>query len=206
MYAIVLNTTVATMALTPVVSNATPWIYKRIRHRQPEDTVDVMNLPQTGLANHVVIAGGGRVGRSVADTLNALQLPSVLIELDDRRAQQARRAGLAVIYGDASHAVVLEAAHLARARALLITVPTYMDVRAIVETARRIRPELSIAARADGPDAVRELHAIGIEDVTSPEFEAAIEMTREALVHLGVATDEIQRVTTTMRRERYRNS
>ena len=112
----------------------------------------------------------------------------------------------AVIYGDASHAVVLEAAHLARARSLLVTVPTYTDVRAIVQTARRIRPELPIVARADGPDAIRDLYAIGIDDVTSPEFEAAIEMTREALVHLALPTDEIQRVTTTMRRERYRSS
>ncbi len=205
-YAVVLNTTVATMALTPVVSNATPWIYERLRRRLPEDTVGVMNLPPTGLGNHVVIAGGGRVGRSIADTLSALNLPCVLIELDDRRAQEARRAGLAVIYGDASHAAVLEASHLSRACSLLITVPTYVDVRAIVETARRIRPDLSIVARADGPDAMRELYAIGIEDVTSPEFEAAIEMTREALVHLGVTTEEIQRVTTTMRRERYGSS
>jgi K+:H+ antiporter len=47
---------------------------------------------------------------------------------------------------------------------------------------------------------------LGVEDVTSPEFEAAIEMTREALVHLALPADEIQRVTTTMRRERYRSS
>jgi hypothetical protein len=33
----------------------------------------------------------------------------------------------------------------------------------------------------------------------SPEFEAAIEMTREALVHLNLSTDEIHRVTTTAR-------
>jgi monovalent cation:H+ antiporter-2, CPA2 family len=206
LYAVVLNTTVATMALTPVVSNATPWMYERLRRRQPEDRLEVMNVPQTGLGNHVVIAGAGRVGRSIADTLNGLNLPSVLIELDDRRAQQARRAGLAVIYGDASRAVVLEAAHLTRASSLLVTVPTYTDVRAIVQAARSIRPELSIIARADSPDAVRELYAIGIEDVTSPEFEAAIEMTREALVHLALPTDEIHRVTTTMRREGYRSS
>jgi CPA2 family monovalent cation:H+ antiporter-2 len=206
LYALVLNTAVATMALTPIVSNATPWIYERIRRQQPEDRLEVMNLPDAGLANHVVIAGGGRVGRSIADALDALSLPTVLIEFDDRRAQQARRAGLPVIYGDATHAVVLEAAHLARACSLLVTVPTYTDVRAIVQTARRIRPELSIIARAEGPDAVRELYAIGIDDVTSPEFEAAIEMTREALVHLGLPTDEIQRVATAMRRERYRGS
>jgi len=168
--------------------------------------VESINIPDQGLANHVVIAGGGRVGRTIADTLHGLNLPSVLVELDDRRVQHARRAGLAVIYGDASQAVVLEAAHLARARTLLVTVPGYIDVRAIVQAARRIRSDLSIIARADGPDAVRDLYSLGIEDVTSPEFEAAIEMTREALIHLAIPTDEVQRVTTTMRRERYGGS
>ena len=206
LYAIVLNTAVATMALTPVVSSATPWIYERVRGRRSEDRVEPINIPDQGLADHVVIAGGGRVGRTIADTLHGLNLPSVLVELDDRRVQHARRAGLAVIYGDATQAVVLEAAHLARARTLLVTVPGYIDVRAIVQAARRIRSDLSIIARADGPDAVRDLYSLGIEDVTSPEFEAAIEMTREALIHLAIPTDEIQRVTTTMRRERYGGS
>ncbi|HEY2907455.1 MAG TPA: cation:proton antiporter [Vicinamibacterales bacterium] len=205
LYAVVLNTAVATMALTPIVSNATPWIYERIRRRQPDDRLEVLNLPEAGLTNHIVIAGGGRVGRSIADALTGLNLPSVLIESDDRRMQQARQAGLTVVYGDASHAVVLEAAHLARARSLLVTVPTYTDVRAIVQAARRIRPDVSIVASADGPEAVHDLYALGVEDVTSPEFEAAIEMTREALVHLDLPTDQIQRVTTTMRRERYRS-
>jgi len=206
LYALVLNTAVATMALTPVVSSATPWIYERVRGRRSEDRVEPINIPDQGLADHVVIAGGGRVGRTIADTLHGLNLPSVLVELDDRRVQHARRAGLAVIYGDASQAVVLEAAHLARARTLLVTVPGYIDVRAIVQAARRIRSDLSIIARADGPDAVRDLYSLGIEDVTSPEFEAAIEMTREALIHLAIPTDEVQRVTTTMRRERYGGS
>jgi len=202
-YVLVLNAAVGTMALTPVVSSATPWIYERIRGRQPQERLEVLNVPETGLTNHVVVAGGGRVGRAVVDALTALGLPSVMIEIDDRRVQRARRDGVAVIYGDAGHAAVLEATHLSRACTLLITVPTYTDVRAIVEAARRIRPELPIVARADGPDAIRELYALGIEDVTSPEFEAAIEMTREALVHLAVPGEEIQRVTTTMRRERY---
>ena len=203
LYVVVLNTAVATMALTPLVSGATPWIYDRVRGRPSEDGVEVINLPDTGLADHVIVAGGGRVGRTIAETLRQLDLPSVLIELDDRRVQDARRAGLAVIFGDASHAVVLQAAHLSRSRALLVTVPTYTDVRAIVQTARRVRPDLAIVARADSPRAVHDLYALGIDDVTSPEFEAAIEMTREALIRLAMPGEQIQEVTTTMRRERY---
>jgi len=204
LYALVLNTAVATMALTPIVSNATPWIYERIRGPEPQDALEVINLPDAGLVDHVVVAGGGRVGRTVADALASRDLPFVLIEQDDRRVQQARRDGLAVIYGDASRAVVLEAANVSRACALLVTVPTYTDVRAIVRAAQHIRADLPIVARAEGPDAIRDLYALGIEDVTSPEFEAAIEMTREALVRLAVPPDDVQRVTTTMRRKRYR--
>jgi monovalent cation:H+ antiporter-2, CPA2 family len=63
-----------------------------------------------------------------------------VLEFDDRRLRQARVAGVPVIYGDASQTVVLEAAGVSRARAMLVTVPTFLDVRNIVRAARSIRP------------------------------------------------------------------
>ena len=96
------------------------------------ETCEAINVPPAGLSDHVIIAGSGRVGRSIADALSHLALPFVLVESDDRRVQQARVAGLSVIYGDASQAVVLEAAGVRRARAMLVTVPAFPDVRSIV--------------------------------------------------------------------------
>src|SRR6185503_9534003 len=96
-----------------------------------------------------------------------------------------------IIYGDASQTVVLEAAAIARSRAILVTVPAYADVLAIVRGVRHLRPALPIIARADGPDAVQALYALGIEEVTSPEFEAAIEMTQQALGRFNVPAGEI---------------
>jgi CPA2 family monovalent cation:H+ antiporter-2 len=203
LYALVLNTAIATMALTPVISALTPVIYERWRGQRSVEPVQTINVPETGLADHVVIAGGGRVGRTVADALASVNVPAVIVEIDDRRVQQARVAGGAVIYGDASHEVVLEAAHLAKACTLLVTVPAYTDVRAIVTTARRIRPDVPIVARADGAEAVRELYALGVEDVTSPEFEAAVEMARETLTRLDRPAEDIQRLIATMRRAAY---
>ena len=166
-YALVLNTTVATMALTPVISGMTPWLYERLfgggRGREP---LQALNVPDAGFANHVVIAGAGRVGRTVADALAQLSLPCVLVEIDVRRAERARLAGRAVIYGDASQRVVLEAADLERARALIVTTPAYPDVRAIIRTARQLRENVAIVARADGPEAVRDLYALGIQEVS----------------------------------------
>ena len=53
------------------------------------------------------------------------------------------------------------------------------------------------------PDAIQGLYALGVQEVASPEFEAGIEMTRQALIHLNVPAYDILRVASAIRRERY---
>lgn len=202
-YALTLNTAIVTMVLTPVISGLVPALYARFRPRVSSETFEAINLPSAGLSGHVIIAGSGRVGRSIADALTRLTLPFVLVESDDRRVQQARVSGRPVIYGDASQPVVLQAAGLHSARAILVTVPAFADVRNIVRAGRQLRPDLPIIARADGTEAVRALYALGIQEVTSPEFEAAIEMTRQALMYFNVPAHDVLRVASAIRHERY---
>jgi monovalent cation:H+ antiporter-2, CPA2 family len=202
-YALTLNTAIVTMALTPVVSGLTPVIYARLWPRRERETLEPINLPDSPLTHHVVVAGAGRVGRSVATALAHFELPFVLIEFDDRRMRQARDAGLPLIYGDSMQRVVLEAARLAQARVLLISVPSFPDVRNIVRVARHLKPDIPIIARAEGPDAVRALYDLGIQEVTSPEFEAAIEMARQAMLHFQVPTQQILRVASALRHQQY---
>ncbi len=202
-YLLAMNTAIVTMALTPALSALVPVLYDRLWPRRARETFEANNLPASGLSGHVIVAGSGRVGTSIADALSHLTLPFVLIESDDRRVQQARVAGRPVIYGDASQVVVLEAAGLHEARAVLITVPAFTDVRNIVRSVRQVRPDLPIIARADGVEAVRALYALGIQEVTSPEFEAAIEMTRQALMYFNVPAHEVLRVASAIRHEGY---
>jgi CPA2 family monovalent cation:H+ antiporter-2 len=202
-YALTLNAAIVTMVLTPAVSGGTSMVYERFWPRRPREAFEAINLPRSGLSNHVLVAGWGRVGRSVGDSLSHLHLPYALVEFDDRRVRQARAAGVPVIYGDASQTVVLEAAGVSRARALLVTVPAYPDVRNIVTAARQVRPDLPIVARADSTDAIQALYVLGVQEVASPEFEAGIEMTRQALIHLNVPAHDILRVASAIRRERY---
>jgi CPA2 family monovalent cation:H+ antiporter-2 len=202
-YAITLNTAVLTMALTPLLSGVVTPLYTRFRARRPRERFETINIPRAGLSDHIVIAGAGRVGRSIADALSHLGLPCALIESNDRRVQQARAAGLPVVYGDASGAAVLEAASLARARALLVTVPSFADVRGIVHAARQLRGDVPIIARADGFEAIVALYGLGIQEVASPEVEAGIEMTRQALEYLDVPAHDVLRVASVIRRERY---
>jgi CPA2 family monovalent cation:H+ antiporter-2 len=202
-YTLTLNTGIATMALTPLISSLVPAVYGRFWPRRTREPLEAINLPKEGLSHHIVVVGAGRVGRSIADALSRLTLPFVLVDSDDRRVRQARTGGLPVIYGDASQPAVLEAAGVVSARALLVTVPALPDVGSIVAAVRQQRPDLPIIARAEGPEAVRALYDLGIQEVTSPEFEAAIEMTRQSLMYFNVPAQDVLRVASAIRRAGY---
>jgi CPA2 family monovalent cation:H+ antiporter-2 len=203
LYGLVLNTALITMALTPIVAGLTTPVYGWISRRRERDPVQTINLPDRGLRDHVVIAGAGRVGSNIAAVLAGMQLPVVLIELDDRRLTHAREQGLPIVFGDATRPTVLEAARVESARLVLVTLPSYTLARSIVEHARSLNPTVPIVARADSLEAFHALRALGVEEAVQPELEAGLEMTRQALLHLRVPVLDILEVTDGLRHERY---
>jgi CPA2 family monovalent cation:H+ antiporter-2 len=155
------------------------------------------------LHHHIVIAGGGQVGQYVARLLQRLNFEFVLIELDYRRVEEAKEANLSVIFGDASQEVVLEAAHVDNARLILVTTPAVQTTRVIVAQARRLNPEVHIVARANSVEAMQGLQEHDIYEAVQPEFEASLEMTRQALLHFDIPPTEIQKFTDSVRQMLY---
>ena len=203
LYALVVTTAIATIILTPVLSGLTAPLYALRRQWFRFEALQSVNLPDRGLRDHVVIAGGGRVGQCVAQVLRRFEVGFVVIELDGRRVEQAKAAGWPIISGDASQGVVLEAAGIADARLLLITTPAIVSTQGIVDQVRRLRPDLHIVARAEGLEDMDVLYERGVYEVVQPEFEAGLEITRQALVHLDLPAIEIQNFTDAIHREHY---
>jgi CPA2 family monovalent cation:H+ antiporter-2 len=203
MYSLVLTTAIISMILTPFISGLTAPLYALRKRWFRHEPLLTINLPESGLHEHVVIAGGGRIGQHVAQVLKNLKLPFVLIELDHLRVEQGKLAGFPIIYGDASQEVVLRAAHLKQACLLLVTIPPIVVAQAIVLQAKQLKPSLDILARAEGVELMQALYESGVNQVVQPEFEAGLEMTRQALLHLHVPATEILRYTDAIRRDLY---
>lgn len=203
LYGLVLDTALVTMILTPFVTRFVGPVYEQLRRRSDQEPLQTINLPQEGLHAHVVIAGGGRVGQTIAQALQQMGLAFVLVELDQHRVDQCQRAGLPVIYGDASQPVVLEATGIDRARLLMITIPAITDVHAIIEEVHRHHPDLHIVVRVSTREEMELIRDMGIHEVVQPEFEAGLEMIRQALLHLEVPPTEIQRFTDGVRHDHY---
>ena len=203
LYNMVLTTAVLTMILTPVVSGQTSRLYALKKKWFQKETLESVNFPDQGFEKHVVIAGGGRTGLQIATTLHRLNIPFVVIELDHRRMEQAKQAGYAAVYGDASHEIVLNAASISMASLLVVTIPGMVESQAIVSHARELNSTIPVVARLSDPDFLDVFNELAVTDLVYPELEAGLEMTRQALLTLRVPVTEIHRQTETLRREYY---
>ena len=202
-YSIVLTTAAVTMALTPFSSRLAPFFYGRWRERFPQENLATFNLPETGLSDHVVIAGYGRVGSFVAGLLSRLEQSFVVIDANPTRVDAVNESGFPAVFGDAAAEPVLAAAGVNRARLVIVTVPDYAGVRLVVQRVREINPEVHVVVRSASVEQLDELAKLGVYEAVQPEFEAGLELGRQALSHLGVDAGEIQRLSDRVRRELY---
>ncbi len=205
-YNLVLTTAVLTMVLTPILSAQTSRLYFYKKRWFPKETLESINFPVKGLANHVVIAGGGHVGIQIATILNGLDIPFVIIELDQRRIEQAKIAGYAVVFGDASHKIVQEAASMTTASLLVITTPGIVESQAIITHARQFNPTLEMIARLSDPDFLEVFSKLNMTNLVYPKLEAGMEMARQVLLALRIPVTEIHRHTETLRQEFFANN
>ncbi len=143
------------------------------------------------LAGHVVIGGFGRVGRTVAQLLDADDIPYVALDLDGDLCARERQAGRPVYYGDASRKPMLEKVGGARARAFVITSD---DPEASERTVREIRaawPAAAVLARARDGAHARRLYALGVTAAVPETLEGSLQLGAEVLVAIGLPEEAI---------------
>jgi voltage-gated potassium channel len=122
------------------------------------------------LSSHYIVCGAGRVGRTVTRALRARGQNCVIIEKDVNRARWAEEEKVPVIIGNASSEENLTKAHIDRAMGLVAAVSSDPENLYIVLTARGMRPDLKIIARASEEDATSKLLRAGATQVLSPYF------------------------------------
>lgn len=203
LYALMLNTAIFTMLLTPAISGLTAPLYALRKKWFKHETLQTINLPEAGLHDHVIIAGGGQTGSYVAQVLKKLGMAFVVIEFNTLQVNHFKGLATPLVYGDAGQPLVLEAAGIENARLLIITTPSAITTRAIAEQGLHLNEKLHVLARSNGRDHMRILRKIGVHGVVQPEFEAGLEITRQALLALDVTDHEIRHFTDQVRQELY---
>jgi voltage-gated potassium channel len=132
------------------------------------------------LADHYIICGAGRVGRSAAREFARKRALFVIVEQNADRASRYAADWLTMV-GDATHEQTVREAHVERARGLIAATTTDATNLYIVLTARQLNPRLKIMARASEEDAEKHLLKAGADSVVMPYLFAGQRIARSFL-------------------------
>jgi voltage-gated potassium channel len=136
------------------------------------------------LHDHYLICGFGRVGQRVARRLRDAGQPFVVIDDNPDVRDEMEEEGILHVGGQASDDDVLCEAGVMRARAVIACVDSDAENIFVTITARALRPDIEIVARAAEEPTERKLIRAGANDVISPYKASGDAMARLAL---GVA-------------------
>ena len=122
------------------------------------------------LKDHYIICGYGRIGSLVADMLLERGKKVVVIESHPETIARLEEEGTYYVPGSATEDESLLAAGIDRAAGLLAAVSSDADNVYIVLSAKGMRKELFVIARATEPGSERKLKRAGADKVVSPYF------------------------------------
>ncbi|MFN2616204.1 MAG: TrkA family potassium uptake protein [Thermoleophilaceae bacterium] len=133
------------------------------------------------LSNHYLICGYGRVGRQVARDLQAAGVSFVIVDPNPEVREAADEVGAPLIEGAPSDDDILGRAGIERARSVIACMDSDAENIFTTLTARELRDEITIVARASAEDSEKKLKRAGADRVISPYKSSGTEMARLAL-------------------------
>jgi voltage-gated potassium channel len=131
--------------------------------------------------NHFIICDYGRVGRVIANRFKAQDIDFVVVDSDSEGITQAEADGCFYIKGDPSIADNLIIAGINKARGIIVVTDNDATNTFIIVTARNIRPDIHIIARASSKESEMKLEMVGANKAMNPYSSIGERMARRAL-------------------------
>jgi len=147
------------------------------------------------LRRHAILAGYGRVGRTIATMFDRRGYHYVVISLDRRAIEELRGRGVPALYGDAARPELLEHAGVQIARMLIVAIGDGHATRLAVERARAANPTIDLIVRTHSDAEAARLRGIGGSvQAIHAERELAVQMARYSLRRFGVSGPEAEAI------------
>jgi voltage-gated potassium channel len=133
------------------------------------------------LRDHIIICGYGRVGRRAAEEFRAAGIRYVVLDFKEDAIAAAREADDLLIEGNATQDENLRRAGIDHAAGIVVASDDDSDNLYIALSARSIRPDIQIVARASDEDAERKILLAGADRVVMPYRAAGRQMANMVL-------------------------
>jgi monovalent cation:proton antiporter-2 (CPA2) family protein len=182
------------MMVTPFVASFATRLAAVLEARVGEPGEGAAPGPGDGLEGHVLLAGFGRVGQTLAEMLEREAIPYLAIDADPTTVHHAREAGRPIFFGDASRLDILARAHADKAAAIVVTMDDAVAVERIVQEVRGLFAEIPIYARARDGAQARRLTGLGATIAVPEAIEASLQLGGRVLAGFGFGEDAVNRL------------
>ena len=147
---------------------------------------EALEAPPEDESHRVILVGFGRVGALIAEMLEVHKIPYIAVDSDANVIARARREGRPAYFGDASRPEFLRRCGIETARALVVTMDLPRANEKVVEIARKLRPDITLVARARDAKHASILYDLGVTDAVPETVEASLQLSEAVLVDLGI--------------------
>ena len=195
---------VISMAITPyMIDKARSWSIFLSQEKSPQSH-DLEQLPENeALEDHVIICGFGRIGQTVSRFLKQEKIDFVAIDIDPLRTRTAREAGENVLFGSSRQTELLKAAHLSKAKLVVIAFGEDKQSVEVIQKVRTLAPEVPILVRTRNDDHLDMLHDAGANEVVPESLEGSLMLVSQVLSLTGVPFSRIMRRVQLERKNHY---
>ncbi len=190
---LILGGAILSIVLNPVAFAALDWFKPRMDQtapiESPQDLAKAQNLSRksnveivpTGLTNHTILVGHGRVGSRVAEALATAKMPFIVIDDDDDVEAALQASTIEIIGANAVKQETLLLANMAAARCVILTIPNAYDAGQVIAHVKTSNPTAVVIARADANIDAQYLRSLNIYDVVEGADEVACGIMRSVL-------------------------
>ncbi|SFC46495.1 voltage-gated potassium channel [Alkalibacterium subtropicum] len=128
-----------------------------------------MNEQLNELHDHIIVCGAGETGQHIIQSLEKEQVDFVVIEFEEEKLEAVKEFDNVIVFqGDATQDEVLEKAGIYRAKGLIAALNSDANNLYTVLTARQLKPDLLIVARAITHNSHQKLIRAGADKTVSP--------------------------------------
>ena len=203
---LVLASMVLSMLVAPLlIANSDRIVMKIAANEWMMQSLQLTHIASRTMAaqKHVIIAGFGRSGQSLATLLAEEKLVYYALDLDPERVQEAQAAGKNVSYGDAARRESLIAAGINRASALVVSFADTHAALKVLHLVHELAPSLPVIVRSHDDTDLDVLKKAGATEVVPEALEGSLMLASHALVMMGVPLRRVVHRVQAARDERY---
>lgn len=188
------------MVLTPPLVRLSERLAARL---EPAAAEPAAAEPGEEMDRHVVVAGFGRVGRTVCLMLQKNNVPYVAVDTDTKKVEAGRNDGYRVAFGDIANPHTLRAVGVGHAAMLVVTVDNPGAAQRAIAAARNFLPDLPIQVLVRDLEESEAMLKLGVTHTAPTVVESSLVLGANTLMDLGVPRDDVDLLVENFRQDDY---